>query len=83
MCAAELIRRLEKAGWVLKNQKGSQMVTELRAVLADQELVMGDGERMGRVLRLEEGVLQLLLVAGRFEASTELLVAGRSAGAGQ
>jgi predicted RNA binding protein YcfA (HicA-like mRNA interferase family) len=23
MCAAELIRRLERAGWVLKNQKGS------------------------------------------------------------
>lgn len=56
---------------------GGQIAGELKDVLADREWVMGDGERMSRVIQLRTTLAEFSALVGAFLSGTDLLVMRR------
>jgi hypothetical protein len=64
-------------------QEGEEILGELRVVLTDNNLVMGDGERMGRVVALAARMRELAQSSSAYSAGGDLLVAQRKRAAGE
>lgn len=58
-------------------EMGAQELSELEEVLADGRLVMTDGEREGRVRRIDGNVREEFLFMKQFSRQVELLLANR------
>jgi hypothetical protein len=58
-------------------QVSEEVITELKAALADGVLVMGDGQRMNRVESLAQRIREMAAMAARYDAGVDLLVVMR------